>query len=147
MCGASYVMRIMKHIKGIYRRRTKHTVQKLSTGGADYQRYVVEYEPEDQTCLIVYEYVWDEARVQEWGIQSVQTNIPYREAQRLYFIEENGTLLIDEAIWVASSDESDLDGAVTSLEEFRILYEKRPRPAGLHALCRRGKPAAQQRPR
>lgn len=100
-----------------------YSAESFSTGGADYQRYVVEYEPEDQTCLIVYEYVWDEARVQEWGIQSVQTNIPYREAQRLYFIEENGTLLIDEAIWVASSDESDLDGAVTSLEEFRILYE------------------------
>lgn len=100
-----------------------YSAESFDTGGAEYQRYVVEYEPEDQTCLIVYEYVWDEARVQARGIRGVQTNIPYRQAQRLYFIEENGKLLVDEAIWVASSDESDLDGAVTSLEEFRILYE------------------------
>lgn len=100
-----------------------YSAESFGTGVADYQRYVVEYEPEDQTCLIVYEYVLDEARVQAQGVQGVQTNIPYREAQRLYFIEENGTLLIDEAIWVASSDESDLDGAVTSLDEFRLLYE------------------------
>ena len=111
MCGAqSYVDEDYEaHQRYLSPQNETYSAESFSTGGADYQRYVVEYEPEDQTCLIVYEYVWDEARVQEWGIQSVQTNIPYREAQRLYFIEENGTLLIDEAIVVASSDESDLD--------------------------------------
>lgn len=101
---------------------SENLVDNFTTGAAVYKRYVTKYEPETQTALIVYEYEYDADRMKTWGIESpVTVGVPYREAQRLYFIGEGDKMLISKAIWEVSSD-PDNNYLVSSLDDFKLLY-------------------------
>ena len=101
---------------------SENLVDNFTTGAAVYKRYVTKYEPETQTALIVYEYEYDADRMKTWGIEApVTVGVPYREAQRLYFIGEGDKMLISKAIWEVSSD-PDNNYLVSSLDDFKLLY-------------------------
>lgn len=107
---------------------SENLVDNFTTGAAVYKRYVTKYEPETQTALIVYEYEYDADRMKAWGIEApVTPGVPYREAQRLYFIGEGDKMLISKAIWEVSNDLSDStpddNHLVQSLDDFKTLYE------------------------
>ena len=107
---------------------SENLVDNFTTGAAVYKRYVTKYEPETQTALIVYEYEYDADRMKTWGIEApVTPGVPYREAQRLYFIGEGDKMLISKAIWEVSNDLSnstpDDNHLVQSLDDFKTLYE------------------------
>ena len=107
---------------------SENLVDNFTTGAAVYKRYVTKYEPETQTALIVYEYEYDADRMKAWGIEAPMTpGVPYREAQRLYFIGEGDKMLISKAIWEVSNDLSDStpddNHLVQSLDDFKTLYE------------------------
>lgn len=107
---------------------SENLVDNFTTGAAVYKRYVTKYEPETQTALIVYEYEYDADRMKTWGIEApVTVGVPYREAQRLYFIGEGDKMLISKAIWEVSNDLSDFtpddNHLVQSLDDFKTLYE------------------------
>ena len=107
---------------------SENLVDNFTTGAAVYKRYVTKYEPETQTALIVYEYEYDADRMKTWGIEApVTPGVPYREAQRLYFIGEGDKMLISKAIWEVSNDLSDStpddNHLVQSLDDFKTLYE------------------------
>lgn len=108
---------------------SENLVDNFTTGAAVYKRYVIKYESETQTALIVYEYEYDAARMAAQGMQAngITPGLPYREAQRLYFTGKGDKMLISEAIWEADSDltssTGDDSGLVNSLEHFKLLYE------------------------
>lgn len=107
---------------------SENLVDNFTTGAVVYKRYVTKYEPETQTALIVYEYEYDADRMKTWGIEApVTPGVPYREAQRLYFIGEGDKMLISKAIWEVSNDLSDFtpddNHLVQSLDDFKTLYE------------------------
>lgn len=107
---------------------SENLVDNFTTGAAVYKRYVTKYEPETQTALIVYEYEYDADRMKTWGIEApVTVDVPYREAQRLYFTGEGDKMLISKAIWEVSNDLSDStpddNHLVQSLDDFKTLYE------------------------
>ena len=107
---------------------SENLVDNFTTGAAVYKRYVTKYEPETQTALIVYEYEYDADRMKAWGIEApITPGVPYREAQRLYFIGEGDKMLISKAIWEVSNDLSDStpddNHLVQSLDDFKTLYE------------------------
>ena len=106
---------------------SENLVDNFTTGAVVYKRYVTKYEPETQTALIVYEYEYDADRMKTWGIEApVTPGVPYREAQRLYFIGEGDKMLISKAIWEVSNDLSDFtpddNHLVQSLDDFKTLY-------------------------
>lgn len=87
----------------------------------DYDRFALQYEPETETCIVVYEMYFNQARAVETGYDAERvTGNPYREAQRLHFAEENGAPVVQQVEWLYQVDSAD---RVDSLDDFRLLYE------------------------
>lgn len=87
----------------------------------DYDRFALQYEPETETCIVVYEMYFNQARAVETGYDAERvTGNPYREAQRLHFAEENGAPVVQQVEWLYQVDSAD---RADSLDDFRLLYE------------------------
>lgn len=87
----------------------------------DYDRFALQYEPETETCIIVYEMYFNQARAVETGYDAERViDYPYREAQRLHFAEENGAPVVQQVEWLYQVDSAD---SIDSLDDFRLLYE------------------------
>ena len=98
----------------------------FSTGAAVYKRYVTQYDPETETALIVFEYVWDADRVAAMDVHAPSPGVPFREAMRLHFTGEGSDMLISSMSMEVSSDtftsDPDNNYLVSSLDDFRLLY-------------------------
>lgn len=89
-----------------------------STGIVDYQRFVTKYEPETKTCLVVYEYQCDQARVAQQQPEGEYVfDALYREAQRLSFGQEKDRTVVKLAVWLADSRDK-----VENAEQFELLF-------------------------
>ena len=98
----------------------------FSTGAAVYKRYVTQYDPETETALIVFEYVWDADRVAAMDVHAPSPGVPFREAMRLHFTGEGTDMLISSMSMEVSSDtftsDPDNNYLVSSLDDFKLLY-------------------------
>ena len=98
----------------------------FSTGAAVYKRYVTQYDPETETALIVFEYVWDADRVAAMDVHAPSPGVPFREAIRLHFTGEGTDMLISGMSFEVSSDtftsDPDNNYLVSSLDDFKLLY-------------------------
>ena len=98
----------------------------FSTGAAVYKRYVTQYDPETETVLIVFEYVWDADRVAAMDVHAPSPGVPFREAMRLHFTGEGTDMLISSMSMEVSSDaftsDPDNNYLVSSLDDFKLLY-------------------------
>ncbi len=98
----------------------------FSTGAAVYKRYVTRYDPETETALIVFEYVWDADRVAAMDVHAPSPGVPFREAMRLHFTGEGSDMLISSMSMEVGSDtftsDPDNNYLVSSLDDFKLLY-------------------------
>lgn len=98
----------------------------FSTGAAVYKRYMTRYDPDSETALIVFEYVWDANRVAAMDVHAPSPGVPFREAMRLHFTGEGSDMLISSMSFEVSSDtftsDPDNNYLVSSLDDFKLLY-------------------------